>query len=112
MLLLDGLLNFSRSFLPENRGGTMDAPLVLTTRIDPKEIDKEALNVDVCDHYPLEVYLGALDYAQPKRCRPPDRPGREPARDPGAGRGVPVHARHLGYLHGAARIDVHRARRP
>ena len=26
MLLMDGLLNFSRSFLPQNRGGTMDAP--------------------------------------------------------------------------------------
>ena len=35
MLLLDGLINFSRSFLPETRGGTMDAPLVLTSRIDP-----------------------------------------------------------------------------
>ncbi|OPY35015.1 MAG: DNA polymerase II large subunit [Methanoregula sp. PtaU1.Bin006] len=66
MLLLDGLINFSRSFLPQNRGGSMDAPLVLTSRIDPSEIDKEALNVDVCDHYPLEVYTGALAYAEPK----------------------------------------------
>lgn len=66
MLLLDGLINFSRSFLPENRGGTMDAPLVLTSRIDPAEIDKEALNVDVCDHYPIEVYTGALNYIEPK----------------------------------------------
>ncbi|NMB78400.1 MAG: DNA polymerase II large subunit, partial [Methanomicrobiales archaeon] len=60
MMLLDGLINFSRSFLPENRGGSMDAPLVMTSRIDPAEIDKEALNVDVCDRYPIEVYLGAL----------------------------------------------------
>ncbi|MHC1630565.1 MAG: DNA-directed DNA polymerase II large subunit [Methanoculleaceae archaeon] len=66
MLLLDGLINFSRSFLPETRGGTMDAPLVLTTRIDPAEIDKESHNLDVCDHYPLEVYEGALRYAHPK----------------------------------------------
>jgi len=66
MLLMDGLINFSRSFLPQNRGGSMDAPLVLTSRIDPSEIDKEALNVDVCDHYPLEVYTGALAYAEPK----------------------------------------------
>jgi DNA polymerase II large subunit len=66
MLLLDGLINFSRSFLPENRGGSMDAPLVLTTRIDPAEIDKEALNVDVCDHYPIELYEGALRLAEPK----------------------------------------------
>jgi DNA polymerase II large subunit len=66
MLLLDGLINFSRAFLPQNRGGSMDAPLVLTSRIDPAEIDKEALNVDVCDHYPAEVYTGALLYAEPK----------------------------------------------
>jgi len=66
MLLLDGLINFSRTFLPENRGGTMDAPLVLTTRIDPKEIDKESLNVDVCRSYPLELYTSALNYVHPK----------------------------------------------
>ncbi|NLA38145.1 MAG: DNA polymerase II large subunit, partial [Methanomicrobiales archaeon] len=66
MLLLDGLINFSRAYLPESRGGTMDAPLVLTTRIDPAEIDKECLNVDVGDHYPLEVYNGCLAYANPK----------------------------------------------
>ena len=66
MLLLDGLINFSRSFLPQSRGGSMDAPLVLTSRIDPAEIDKEALNVDVCDHYPLELYTSALNYVEPK----------------------------------------------
>jgi len=66
MLLLDGLINFSRSFLPQNRGGSMDAPLVLTSRIDPAEIDKEALNIDVCDHYPLELYTRALTFAEPK----------------------------------------------
>jgi DNA polymerase II large subunit len=66
MLLLDGLINFSRSFLPQNRGGSMDAPLVLTSRIDPAEIDKESLNIDVGDHYPLELYTGALTYTEPK----------------------------------------------
>jgi DNA polymerase II large subunit len=66
MLLLDGLINFSRSFLPQNRGGSMDAPLVLTSRIDPAEIDKEAQNIDVCDHYPLELYISALNYVEPK----------------------------------------------
>ncbi|OPY37381.1 MAG: DNA polymerase II large subunit [Methanoregula sp. PtaU1.Bin051] len=66
MLLLDGLINFSRSFLPENRGGSMDAPLVLTSRIDPAEIDKESLNVDVCRSYPLELYTAALAYTRPK----------------------------------------------
>jgi len=70
MLLLDGLLNFSRSFLPQNRGGTMDAPLVLTSRIDPAEIDKESLNVDVGCGYPLELYTAALSYAKAKDVEP------------------------------------------
>ena len=43
---LDGLLNFSKEILPANRGGQMDAPLVLTTRLNPTEVDKEVLNVD------------------------------------------------------------------
>lgn len=66
MLMMDGLVNFSRSFLPSSRGGTMDAPLVLTTTLNPKEVDKEALNVDVGTHYPLKVYEGCLSYTAPK----------------------------------------------
>ncbi|WP_407356831.1 DNA polymerase II large subunit [Methanolobus sp. WCC5] len=66
MLLMDGLINFSRDYLPEKRGGKMDAPLVLTTRIDPSEVDKEAHNIDVCDHYPLEFYEATLEYTNPK----------------------------------------------
>jgi DNA polymerase II large subunit len=66
MLLLDGLINFSRAFLPESRGGTMDAPLVLTTAIDPAEIDKESHNLDVVSGYPLELYHAALTYAHPR----------------------------------------------
>ncbi len=66
MLMLDGLLNFSRAFLPSTRGGTMDAPLVLTTILNPKEVDKEALNVDVMARYPLKVYEGCLTYEEPK----------------------------------------------
>lgn len=46
ILLLDCLLNFSRVLLPSNRGGRMDAPLTLSTRLNPEELDKEALNVD------------------------------------------------------------------
>ena len=52
MLLLEGLLNFSKDILPSNRGGQMDAPLVLTTRLLPNQIDKEALNVDCSWSYP------------------------------------------------------------
>ena len=67
VLLLDGLLNFSLSYLPDRRGGKMDAPLVLTTRIDPKEIDAEAHNLDVTDCYPLEFYRATQDFEDPKR---------------------------------------------
>ena len=66
MLLLEALLDFSRKFLPTKRGGLMDAPLVLTVRIDPSEIDKEALNVDVGNEYPLEFYYATLRKAKPK----------------------------------------------
>ncbi len=65
MLLLEGLLDFSRKFLPSTRGGLMDAPLVLTTRITPTEIDKEALHVDVMERYPLEFYEATLRFAKP-----------------------------------------------
>ena len=56
LLLAEGLINFSRMFLPKSRGGRMDAPLTLTTRIVATEIDKEALNVDVVWEYPVEFY--------------------------------------------------------
>jgi len=59
MLLLDGLLNYSDSFVPTTRGGTMDIPRVLSTRIDPIEIDSEAHNVELNSHYPLEFYEGS-----------------------------------------------------
>jgi len=66
MLLMDGLLNFSRSYLPDRRGGQMDAPLVLTSRIDPNEVDKEAHNVDVLFQYPLAFYEATLKYTNAK----------------------------------------------
>ncbi|TLZ50994.1 MAG: hypothetical protein E6K18_06015 [Methanobacteriota archaeon] len=66
ILLMDALLNFSRSFLPESRGGLMDAPLVLSTRIDPNEVDKEAHNLDVGSSYSLEFYEATLRFAHPR----------------------------------------------
>lgn len=66
MLLMDGLLNFSRSYLPDKRGGQMDAPLVLTSRIDPNEVDKEAHNVDVLFRYPLEFFEATTEFRNPK----------------------------------------------
>ena len=66
MLLMDGLLNFSRDILPANRGGLMDAPLVLTTRLNPTEVDKEALNVDSGWFYGRDFYEATLDQPHPK----------------------------------------------
>ena len=66
MLAMDALLNFSRHFLPDRRGGLMDAPLVLTTRLDPNEIDKEAHNVDCRREYPIELYRAAMEMKEPK----------------------------------------------
>lgn len=66
MLLLDGLLNFSKSFIPDRRGGLMDTPLVLTTRLDPNEIDKEAHNIDCLREYPLEFYKAAMEMKDAK----------------------------------------------
>ncbi len=65
-LLMDAFLNFSRYFLPATRGGTMDAPLVLTTRLDPSEVDSEVHNMDVVWRYPLEFYEASLRYAKPQ----------------------------------------------
>jgi DNA polymerase II large subunit len=39
---------------------------VLTTRIDPTEVDKEAHNVDVGSHYPLALYRAAAERRSPK----------------------------------------------
>ncbi len=63
MLLLDGLLNFSRQYLPDRRGGrTMDACLVLTAHLVPTEVDTEVHNLDIAWKYPLELYEAALEY--------------------------------------------------
>ncbi|HIJ98571.1 TPA: DNA polymerase II large subunit [archaeon] len=56
MLLLDAFLNFSKSFIPDKRGGRMDAPLVITTTLNPLEIDREVYDVDIVSQYPLEFY--------------------------------------------------------
>jgi len=69
-LLLDALLNFSRSYLPESRGALMDKPLVLTTRLETTEVDKEAHNVDVSNRYPLAFYRAASERKNPKEVEP------------------------------------------
>ena len=66
MMLMDGLLNFTQTILPANRGGRMDAPLVLTTRLNASEIDKEALNVDCSWNYNRDFYEATLSQPHPK----------------------------------------------
>ncbi|WP_276260160.1 DNA polymerase II large subunit [Haloglomus litoreum] len=66
MLLMDGLLNFSRKYLPNQRGGRMDAPLVMSSRIDPSEIDDEAHNMDIVTSYPHEFYEATREMADPE----------------------------------------------
>ncbi len=66
LLLMDGLLNFSKKFLPDKRGGRMDAPLVMSSRIDPAEIDDEAHNMDIVSEYPYEFYAATREMADPE----------------------------------------------
>jgi DNA polymerase II large subunit len=66
MLLMDGLLNFSRQYLPDQRGGRMDAPLVMSSRVDPTEIDDEAHNMDIVSNYPREFYEATREMADPE----------------------------------------------
>ncbi len=80
ILLLDGLINFSKHYLPETRGGQMDALLVLTTILDPNEIDDEAHAMDCASYYPLEFYEATLRLAAPSEVKiekVADRLGKE-----------------------------------
>jgi DNA polymerase II large subunit len=64
-LLMDGFLNFSKKFLGTSRGSTMDAPLVLTSILNPAEVDDMAFNVDIVDFYPIEFYETANKFGKP-----------------------------------------------
>ncbi len=66
ILALDAFLNFSRSYLPEIRGGKMDAPLILVANLNPHEVDDESHNVDTCVKYPLTFYEATLKRKSPK----------------------------------------------
>ncbi|MEM3641540.1 MAG: DNA polymerase II large subunit, partial [Candidatus Bathyarchaeia archaeon] len=66
MLALDTLLNFSRVFLPAQIGGIMDAPLLLISVVNPKEVQRQAHDFDVADAYPLEFYHKTLEKAEVK----------------------------------------------
>ncbi len=65
ILMMDAFLNFSSKFLPESRGSTMDAPLVITYILNPAEVDDMAFHVDRAWKYPVEMYEAALAYKKP-----------------------------------------------
>jgi DNA polymerase II large subunit len=65
-LLLDVLLNFSRSFLPSRIGGMMDAPLLLTVVMNPAEVARQAFNLESVRQLPLRFYEEASRNADPK----------------------------------------------
>ncbi|MFH0752121.1 MAG: DNA polymerase II large subunit [archaeon] len=65
MMLLDTLLNFSKKFLPNRRGSTQDAPLVLTSKLIPSEVDDMVFDMDIAWKYPLELYEAAEEYKKP-----------------------------------------------
>jgi DNA polymerase II large subunit len=66
IMLMDVLLNFSHAYLPEKRGGRMDAPLVVNTKLDPNEIDSEAHCIEVVSQYPISFYEKTQNMPSPK----------------------------------------------
>jgi len=66
MLALDPLLNFSKSYLPAQIGGMMDAPLFIISVINPGEVQRQAHEVDVSSIYPLEFYEKTLQKVPPQ----------------------------------------------
>jgi DNA polymerase II large subunit len=65
VLLMDALLNFSRHYLPSHRGASQDAPLVLTSKLIPTEVDDMVFDLDIPFNYPLEFYEACLENKQP-----------------------------------------------
>jgi len=65
MLALDAFLNFSKRYLPSSRGGSMDAPLVLTTKLNPVEVDDEVFEMELVNKYPLDFYYATLKRMSP-----------------------------------------------
>ena len=69
MLLLDALINFSRSYLPTTIGGTMDAPLILTVKVEPHEVDDEVHDMEVSEAYGLDFYEKTFQYPSPNELK-------------------------------------------
>ncbi|MEK6852256.1 MAG: DNA polymerase II large subunit [Nanoarchaeota archaeon] len=71
ILLLDVLINFSKSYLPDHRGSTQDAPLILNTRIKANEVDDMVFDIETVFEYPLELYQKAENFANPREVKIP-----------------------------------------
>ncbi len=69
MLLLDALINFSKEYLPQGVGGTMDTPLILTLNVKPEEVDDEVHEMETVAQYPLELYEKSFAFASPSEVR-------------------------------------------
>ncbi len=69
MLALDGLMNFSREFLPSTPGGREDAPLLMVTRVDPEYIDDEVYNMEVVYSLPPAFYEATYQYEDPGKLK-------------------------------------------
>jgi len=65
MMLLDGLINFSKGYLSTNIGATMDAPIILSPNILPEEVDDEVHVVEVGGKFSLDFYNKTLARASP-----------------------------------------------
>ncbi len=66
-LSLDVLLNFSKTFLPKRIGGTMDAPRLLTTRINPCEVARQVYNMEIVNKFPLAFFEEAKESSDSKK---------------------------------------------
>lgn len=64
MLLMDGLLNFSRQFLSDRIGGLMDAPLLVQPLVLPHESQPQAHNLEVTKSLPLAFFESTLEHAK------------------------------------------------
>ena len=95
-LLLDALINFSRSYLPAHRGSTQDAPLVLTSRLKPSEVDDMVFHMDVAFFYPLEFYRACEEYKDPWEVKI-DQIGKR--------LGTPLENEGMGFTHDTSNIN-------
>ncbi len=97
MLLLDALINFSREYLPQTVGGTMDTPLILTLNLKPEEVDEEVFAMETVEDYGLEFYDKTLSYPYPSELKPGSVEDRL---------GKPEIYSNIGFTHGSSSAAI------